>query len=59
MDRVCVSCKTLKLPSQESHYICELNYKVGSYVYVYRDSSVGIATGYGLDAQGGREFESR
>jgi hypothetical protein len=24
-----------------------------------RDSSVGIATGYGLDDQGGREFESR
>jgi hypothetical protein len=24
-----------------------------------RDSSVGIATGYGLDEQGGREFESR
>jgi hypothetical protein len=25
----------------------------------YRDSSVGIATGYGLDDHGGREFESR
>jgi hypothetical protein len=24
-----------------------------------RDSSVGIATGYGLDDQGEREFESR
>jgi hypothetical protein len=24
-----------------------------------RDSSVGIATGYGLDEQEGREFESR
>jgi hypothetical protein len=24
-----------------------------------RDSSVGIATGYGLDDQGGQEFESR
>jgi hypothetical protein len=24
-----------------------------------RDSSVGIATDYGLDDQGGREFESR
>jgi hypothetical protein len=24
-----------------------------------RDSSVGIATGYGLDDQEGREFESR
>jgi hypothetical protein len=24
-----------------------------------RDSSVGIATGYGLDQQGEREFESR
>jgi hypothetical protein len=24
-----------------------------------RDSSVGIATGYGLDDQGGGEFESR
>jgi hypothetical protein len=26
---------------------------------VLRDSSVGIATGYGLDDQGEREFESR
>jgi hypothetical protein len=24
-----------------------------------QDSSVGIATGYGLDDEGGREFESR
>jgi hypothetical protein len=24
-----------------------------------RDSSVGIVTGYGLDDQGGQEFESR
>jgi hypothetical protein len=28
-------------------------------VAVSWDSSVGIATGYGLDAQGEREFESR
>jgi hypothetical protein len=28
-------------------------------VQVSRDSSVGIATGYGLDDQGRREFESR
>jgi hypothetical protein len=28
-------------------------------VKVSRDSSVGIATGYGLDDQGEREFESR
>jgi hypothetical protein len=30
-----------------------------SHVYRSRDSSVGIATGYGLDDQGEREFESR
>jgi hypothetical protein len=28
-------------------------------LYSYRDSSVGIATGYGLDDQAEREFESR
>jgi hypothetical protein len=28
-------------------------------IYMGRDSSVGIATGYGLDDQGEREFESR
>jgi hypothetical protein len=27
--------------------------------YMNRDSSVGIATGYGLDDQGKREFKSR
>jgi hypothetical protein len=33
---------------------------VGYYDFVWsRDSSVGIATGYGLDDQEGREFESR
>jgi hypothetical protein len=30
-----------------------------TYHHGSRDSSVGIATGYGLDDQGGREFESR
>jgi hypothetical protein len=28
-------------------------------LFASRDSSVGIATGYGLDYQGEREFESR
>jgi hypothetical protein len=31
----------------------------GSFIYYATDSSVGIATGYGLDDQGEREFESR
>jgi hypothetical protein len=29
------------------------------FVVLSRDSSVGIAAGYGLDDQGGREFETR
>jgi hypothetical protein len=32
---------------------------LSDYHFVSRDSSVGIATGYGLDDQGEREFESR
>jgi hypothetical protein len=32
---------------------------VPMYLTRSRDSSVGIATGYGLDDQGEREFESR
>jgi hypothetical protein len=28
-------------------------------IIMSRDSSVGIATGYGLDDEGGREFDSR
>jgi hypothetical protein len=31
---------------------------ISSYLHGSRDSSVGIATGYGLDDQGGGEFES-
>jgi hypothetical protein len=43
-------------------------YKYDTYIYIYIlatsimiekwNNSVGIATGYGLDDQGGREFES-
>jgi hypothetical protein len=41
-----------------ARHFCNVSY----YIYgrfVSRDSSVGIATGYGLDDQGGREFQSR
>jgi hypothetical protein len=36
-----------------------VNFYFTSVLIGSRDSSVGIATGYGLDDQGEREFESR
>jgi hypothetical protein len=38
----------------------EIGLIIPSYNFLFwsRDSSVGIATSYGLDNQGGREFES-
>jgi hypothetical protein len=50
------------LELQKQFYITMLwqcNLKVILVCRVSRDSSVGIATGYGLDDQGEREFESR
>jgi hypothetical protein len=38
---------------------CGIEKKIKNNKKMSRDSSVGIATGYGLDNQGGREFESR
>jgi hypothetical protein len=46
----------LHIPVTRNHYI---NYRDCPVEIMSRDSSVGIATGYGLDDQGGQEFESR
>jgi hypothetical protein len=50
-----MKCNTVEVETKAG----KINFVAHLSIIRSRDSSVGIATGYGLDDQEGREFESR